>query len=238
MTYFGDNLKKLRRSEKISQEELAKRLDMAQSTIGMWESGKRTPKLDDMKRLAHVLNVTIDRLLDSSRRKIEVIKNTVYIDGKKVGELGHADVHSIMEFIESLKNKKTSPGFDIPRDPPKQAKKVLVVDDEQDTCELLYNFLVPHNYKVFLTFNGQMGLEYFQEIKPDVILLDLSMPDMEGIDVLKIIRKVSNVPVFIVTAHPENIVDIHLKDLQIEGYLSKPFSLEDVLNTLKHTLGE
>jgi len=91
---------------------------------------------------------------------------------------------------------------------------------------------------VFLTFNGQMGLEYFNEIKPDVILLDLTMPDIDGIDVLKIIRKVSDVPVLVITAHPEDIVDIHLKELRIEGYIEKPFALEQILNTLKHLIGE
>ena len=60
---------------------------------------------------------------------------------------------------------------------------------------MLYTFLIPHNYKVFLAFNGQMGLEYFEEIKPDIVLLDLKMPDIDGLEVLKIIRKVSQTPV-------------------------------------------
>ena len=59
MTHFGDNLKKLRKSLRLSQDELAGLMDIAQSTVGMWESGKRTPKIADMRKLAHILNVTV-----------------------------------------------------------------------------------------------------------------------------------------------------------------------------------
>lgn len=238
MTHFGDNLKKLRRSLRLSQNELADLMSIAQSTVGMWESGKRTPKIDDMRKLAHMLNVTVSRLLGDSDHKIEILKNAIYVDGNKVEELDRIDVNNILEHIEGLKERKASSGGQSSRQAPKGAKKILVIEDEKEMCELLYNFLVPYNYRVFLTFNGQMGLEYFQEIKPDAVLLDLSMPDMEGIDVLRIIRKVSDVPVLIITAHPENIVDIHLEELGIEGYICKPFSLKDVLNTLKHIIGE
>jgi len=235
---FSDNLKKIRKKLKFSQQELADKLEVAQSTVGMWESGKRTPKLDELDRLAKVLRTTVDRLISKKQRDISVLKNEIYIDGEKVDELDTSDVARIIEHINMLKNsKKTSPSSP-PSRTGSEAKKILVIDDEKEMCEMLYSFLVPHNYKVFLTFNGQMGLEYFGEIEPDVVLLDLSLPDMEGIDVLKIIRKVSNIPILIITGHPENVVDIHLKDLHIEGYIEKPFSLEQILNTLKHIIGE
>ena len=83
-----------------------------------------------------------------------------------------------------------------------------------------------------------MGLEYFEEIKPDIVLLDLKLPDIDGIEVLKILRKVSSVPVVVITGHPQDVADIHLNDLAIEGYLEKPISLKDILNTLKHIIGE
>jgi len=205
----------------------------------MWESGKRTPKLDEINRMAMALKVTVDRLLGTKKeRKVEVIKNEVYIDGKKVEELDTGDISNVLDLIELLKSsKKDKP--DTPTPPSgSKAKKILIIDDEQEMCEMLYSFLVPHNYKIFLTFNGQMGLEYFNEIKPDIVLLDLTMPDIDGVDVLKIIRKVSDVPVLIITAHPEDIADIHLGGLTISGYVEKPFSLGEILNTLKHLIGE
>jgi CheY-like chemotaxis protein/DNA-binding XRE family transcriptional regulator len=236
---FAENLKRIREGKGLSQHELAKKLDVAQSTIGMWESGRRTPKIDELNRMSKILDTTITRLLSQGKeRKVEVVKNEIYIDGKKVSELDPTDVDGIIEYINAVKNKSGR----MPQSPPEkmrsEAKKVLVIDDEQEICEMLYTFLIPHNYKVFLAFNGQMGLEYFEQIKPDIVLLDLKMPDIDGIEVLKILRKVSDVPVVVITGHPQDVSDIHLADLKIEGYIEKPISLLAVLNTLKFLIGE
>ncbi|MBN2453412.1 MAG: response regulator [Candidatus Omnitrophica bacterium] len=236
---FGENLKKIREERNLSQQELAKKLEVAQSTIAMWEASHRTPKLGEIDRLARILNITVNRLLGQPKeQKLEVLKNEIYIDGDKVSELDATDVDGIIEYINAIKKKKGS----LPQTPPAKmgsgSKKVLIIDDEQELCEMLYSFLIPHNYKVFLAFNGQMGLEYFEEIKPDIVLLDLKMPDIDGIEVLKIIRKVSNVPVVIITGHPQDVSDIHLADLEIGGFIEKPVSLQAILNTLKYLVGE
>jgi CheY-like chemotaxis protein/DNA-binding XRE family transcriptional regulator len=236
---FQNSIKKIREEKGFSQEALARKLNVAQSTIGMWESGKRTPKLDELNRLARILNITVNRLIGQPKeRKVELIKNEIYVDGEKVSDLDATDVDGVVEYINAIKKKKGA----IPQSPPPkmnpQAKKILIIDDEQEICELLYTFLVPHNYKVFLAFNGQMGLEYFEEIRPDIVLLDLKMPDIDGLEVLKIIRKVSNVPVIIITGNPQDVSEIHLADLDIEGFIEKPISLEAVLNSLKYLIGE
>jgi CheY-like chemotaxis protein/transcriptional regulator with XRE-family HTH domain len=236
---FGENIKDIREEKGFSQEELAKKLNVAQSTIGMWESGKRTPKLDEITRLARVLSITVNRLIGQPKEtKIEVVKSEIYIDGEKISDLDATDVEGVVEYVNAVKKKKGV----IPQSPPAKmgssAKKILIIDDEQEICEMLYTFLVPHNYKVFLSFNGQMGLEYFEEIKPDIVLLDLKMPDIDGLEVLKIIRKVSKVPVVIITGNPQDVSEIHLADLDIEGYIEKPISLLAVLNTLKYLVGE
>ena len=236
---FGENLKQIREESKLSQQELARKLEVSQSTIAMWEASQRTPKLGELNRLARVLNITVNRLLGQPRdRKLELIKNEIYIDGEKISDLDATDVEGIINYIEAIKKKKGAP----PQTPPPimspRVKKILIIDDEQETCEMLYSFLIPHNYKVFLAFNGQMGLEYFEEIKPDIVLLDLKMPDIDGVEVLKIIRKVSEIPVVIITGHPQDVYEIHLADLKIEGYIEKPISLQAVLNTLKYLVGE
>lgn len=236
---FGENLKKIREEKNLSQQELAKKLEVAQSTVAMWEASQRTPKLSELNRLARVLNITINRFLGQPKeRKVEVIKNEIYIDGEKISDLDATDVDGIVEYINAIKKKKGT----IPQTPPSKmgsgVKKVLIIDDDQEICEMLYSFLIPHNYKVFLAFNGQMGLEYFEEIKPDIVLLDLKMPDIDGVEVLKIIRKVSDVPVVIITGHPQDVYEVHLTDLEIEGFIEKPISLQAVLNTLKYLIGE
>ncbi|MBD3296820.1 MAG: response regulator [Candidatus Omnitrophica bacterium] len=237
---FAENLKNIRKRIKLSQQELADKLDVAQSTVGMWESGRRTPKLDELDRMARILKVTVSRLIGKAERDVRVTKNEVYVDGNRVEKLSKKDTARIIEYIQSLtgpKEREDRPPESTRRKRARQ-KKVLVIDDERDMCELLYSFLIAHNYKVFLTFNAQMGMEYFEEISPDVILLDLQLPDMNGRDVLSIIRKVSDIPVVVITANPQDIADIHLNGLSIEGYIEKPFSLEEVLNTLKHLVGE
>ncbi|MFH1847454.1 MAG: response regulator [Candidatus Omnitrophota bacterium] len=239
---FKDNLKDLRRKMRLSQKELATQLHVAQSTVGMWESGKRTPKLDEIDRIAWALKITINRLIGPQQKnenKIEVTNGEIYIDGTKINTLDKTDVKEVLKHIESLQTAKDKPAQEKP--PQKKThpgKKVLIIDDEQGMCELLYSFLVPHNYRVFLSFNGQMGLEYFDELKPDVVLLDLCLPDINGLEILKIIRKISTVPVVVITAHPEDIADIHLEELHIDGYLEKPVALKQVLNTLKHIVGD
>jgi CheY-like chemotaxis protein len=235
---FAENLKKVRKEKKLSQYELARKMDIAQSTVGMWETRKRTPKLDEIAKLAGVLDITIDLLIGSKEKTVEIVSNEVFVDGKKVNDLDTCDIEEIVRLISTIKKGKGISSDPIDKKTQSGPKKILIIDDEQEMCELLYTFLAPHNYKVFLTFNGQMGLEYFEEVRPDLVLLDLTMPDIEGIDVLRIIRKVSDVPVIVITAHPEEIAEIHLEDLHIAGYLEKPFSLEHVLNTLKHIIGE
>jgi len=236
---FADNLRQVRKEQSLSQQDLAIKLNVAQSTVSMWEAGRRTPKLQELNHVARVLKITVARLIKAKKeKKVEIIKNEVYIDGTKVSELDPSDVEGIVKHIDSVKNGKAKKSTEEPPKLGTKAKKILIIDDEQEICEMLYSFLVPHNYKVFLAFNGQMGLEYFEEVKPDIVLLDLRMSDIDGIEVLKIIRKVSAVPVVIITGHAQEVSEIHLADLKIEGYIEKPIRLGDVLNTLKHLIGE
>jgi len=236
---FAESLKNIRKEQKLSQQELAGRLSVAQSTVGMWESGKRTPKLDELDRLAGVLNITMTRLI-GQKQEVEIGRSTIVIGGRKIdiNELDRADIEGIVEYIDYIKSKKGVQPKRPPAHAAQGAKKVLIIDDEQEVCKTLYSFLVPHNYKVFFALNAQMGLEYFDEIKPDIVLLDLKLPDTDGVETLKVIRKISEVPVIVITRHPEDVSDIHASGLKIEGYIEKPISLKAVLNTLKHTIGE
>ncbi|MBF0217432.1 MAG: response regulator [Candidatus Omnitrophica bacterium] len=234
---FAENLKKIRKGQKLTQHELARKLGLAQSTIGMWEAGHRTPKLDELDRLATTLEIGIEKLIGRTRR-IDIERDEIFIDGKKVEELNDIDINEILKHITKLKYCKKTSADIAPFENKPATKTILIIDDEEEICDALHSFLVPQNYKVFLAFNGQMGLEYFNEVKPDAILLDLNMPDMNGKDVLKKIRQKSDVPVIVITAHPEDIADIHLEDLNITGYLEKPFPLSEVLNMLKQLLGE
>ena len=107
---FGENLKKIRDERNLSQQELAKKLKVAQSTIAMWEASQRTPKLGELNRLARILNITINRLLGQPKdRKLEIVKNEIYIDGEKISDLDATDVEGIINYIEAIKKKKYAP---------------------------------------------------------------------------------------------------------------------------------
>lgn len=238
--HFADTLKKIRKELHLTQDELANKLNISRQAVGMWESGVRTPKLSEITRIAKTLNVTVSRLLaNHNNNEIQITKDSITVKGQKIdiSELDDMDVDSIIQYIEHIKTGKEPSPSSPPLKIKPGAKKILMIDDEQELGQMIYSFLIPHGYKVFLAFNGQMGLEYFEEVKPDIVFLDLKMPDIEGIEVLRIIRKVSDVPVVIITGHPEDVPDIYLADLKIDGFIEKPIKLPDVLNTLKHILG-
>lgn len=181
-----------------------------------------------------------EKYLSRKKKQAKIKRNLIVLDGEKINiaELSTEDIKNLIEYIYFIKSRKGGlPAAEPPKKHSKR-KKILVIDDEQDVCEILYSFLAPHHYKVFLAFNGLMGIEYFGEVKPDLILLDLKMPDMDGLEVLKIIRKVSRVPVVIITGHPKEVSEIHLSGQKIEGYIEKPIYLKTVLNTIKHIIGE
>lgn len=80
-------------------------------------------------------------------------------------------------------------------------KKILVVDDEADILELLVKRLQSNNYEVITAVNGKDALEKFAKVAPDAVLLDIMMPGIDGIDVLRRIRKENaNIPIFMITA--------------------------------------
>ena len=117
-------------------------------------------------------------------------------------------------------------------------ERILVIEDEASILRGLKDNLESEGYSVSTASDGKKGLEKALKESVDLVLLDLMLPDIDGLEVLKIIRKVSTVPVIVITGHPQDVSEIHLADLKIEGYIEKPISLATVLNTLKFIIGE
>ena len=82
-------------------------------------------------------------------------------------------------------------------------EKILVVDDDANICELLRLYLTKEGYQVTTAGDGEEGLEKFNQIKPDMVLLDVMMPRMDGLEVCRRIRKAGNTPVMMLTAKGE-----------------------------------
>jgi len=109
-------------------------------------------------------------------------------------------------------------------------KTVLVVDDEVSVQEALQDILEDNGYHVELASNGKEGLQKIVEIRPDVILLDLRMPDMDGIEVLEVINdKGISLPVILITAYGNTTNTIKAMKLGAFDYITKPLKLDKLL---------
>lgn len=114
-----------------------------------------------------------------------------------------------------------------------QQIRILVVDDDQNICELLKIYLVKEGYKVRLEYDGQKALQAFAEFKPDIILLDVMLPDMDGWQICRKIRESSDVPIIMITAKRESFDKVMGLELGADDYVTKPFDMPEVLARIK-----
>ncbi|MBQ7958719.1 MAG: response regulator transcription factor [Oscillospiraceae bacterium] len=112
-------------------------------------------------------------------------------------------------------------------------EKILVVDDDINICELLRIYLEKEGYTVILAHDGEKGIEKFNATKPDVILLDIILPVMDGWQVCREIRKKSNVPILMVTAKSETFDKVLGLELGADDYIVKPFDAKEVVARIK-----
>jgi len=114
--------------------------------------------------------------------------------------------------------------------------KILVVDDEDSSLRLVEAMLAPEGYEVVLACSGQEGLEKARESSPDVILLDVMMPGMNGFEVLRILRQQSNIPVIMLTAKREVTSASDALNLGADDYVRKPFMKGELLARIRAKL--
>ena len=107
---------------------------------------------------------------------------------------------------------------------PMERKKILIVDDEVRMRKIVSDFLVREGYQIFEAGDGEEALIQFAEQQPDLLILDVMMPRMDGWQVCREIRKQSNVPIIMVTARSEEIDELTGFDLGADEYIAKPFS--------------
>ena len=102
--------------------------------------------------------------------------------------------------------------------------KILLVDDEPKVCELIKAYLIKDGYDVIVASDGKAAIEQAQRHKSDLILLDLNLPELDGLEVCRTIRKQSNVPIIMLTARDEETDKIVGLELGADDYVTKPFS--------------
>ena len=112
---------------------------------------------------------------------------------------------------------------------------VLVVEDDRPIRNLIVTTLKMHDYKYLTAKNGVSAIMEASSHHPDIVLLYLGLPDMEGVDVIKKIRTWSNMPIIVISARSEDTDKIDALDAGADDYLTKPFSVEELLARLRVT---
>ncbi|WP_425058977.1 Transcriptional regulatory protein WalR [Sporomusa carbonis] len=114
--------------------------------------------------------------------------------------------------------------------------KILIVDDEPKISRFISANLKSLDYEPYTLLNGSEALEKFESLDPDLVLLDIMMPGLDGFEVLKRLRTFSNVPVIILTARGDSNDKVHGLNLGADDYLTKPFSLDELFARVKAVL--
>lgn len=114
--------------------------------------------------------------------------------------------------------------------------RVLVIEDEANLVEVLRYNLEREGYQVFTCADGTQGLETARVINPDLVLLDVMLPNLDGLEICRILRRESDVPILFLTAKGEEIDRVVGLELGADDYVTKPFSMREVLARVKGML--
>lgn len=115
-------------------------------------------------------------------------------------------------------------------------QKILIVEDEKNLNKILQDYLRHHGFTAISAENGQDGLRLWQQEQPDLVLLDLNLPDMDGLDLLREMRRTDQTPVIMISARSEEIDRLIGLELGADDYITKPFSPREVVARVKAVL--
>lgn len=108
-------------------------------------------------------------------------------------------------------------------------KRILVIDDEFQITRVLKRSLGAHRYDVRTASDGESGLDLFRDFHPDLVITDLSMPEMSGIEVCREIRKTSEIPIIVLSVKGEELTKVEALDAGADDYITKPFGMNELL---------
>ena len=112
---------------------------------------------------------------------------------------------------------------------------ILVVEDDTSVRNLITTTLKAHEYRYLTAPDGQSAILEASSHNPDIVLLDLGLPDIDGVEIIKKIRTWSNMPIIVISARSEDTDKIDALDAGADDYLTKPFSVEELLARLRVT---
>ncbi|HGI1213757.1 TPA: response regulator YycF [Streptococcus pyogenes] len=112
-------------------------------------------------------------------------------------------------------------------------KKILIVDDEKPISDIIKFNLTKEGYDIVTAFDGREAVTIFEEEKPDLIILDLMLPELDGLEVAKEIRKTSHVPIIMLSAKDNEFDKVIGLEIGADDYVTKPFSNRELLARVK-----
>ena len=118
-------------------------------------------------------------------------------------------------------------------------KKILIVDDEQDIVETLKFMLEAQGYECYCAYDGETGLSMAKEIIPDLMILDVMMPKMNGYKISRLIKydaKYKDIPILMITARSQEEDKLIGQETGANEYITKPFDLDEVIEKVKEYL--
>nr|WP_154669004.1 response regulator transcription factor [Bittarella massiliensis (ex Durand et al. 2017)] len=117
-----------------------------------------------------------------------------------------------------------------------RVEKILVVDDDKNICELLRLYIDKEGYQTVVAYDGKQALKLFEEEAPCLIVLDVMMPELDGWQVCREIRKSSDVPIIMLTAKGETFDKVLGLELGADDYVVKPFESKEIVARIKAVL--
>jgi two-component system KDP operon response regulator KdpE len=115
-------------------------------------------------------------------------------------------------------------------------QKILIVDDEPQITRVLRRSLSAHRYEVRTAADGESALDTVRDFAPDLIITDLSMPEMNGIELCREIRKKSEIPIIVLSVKGEEKTKVEALDAGADDYITKPFGIEELLARVRAAL--
>lgn len=117
-----------------------------------------------------------------------------------------------------------------------QKQRILIADDEPQITRVLRTGLTTHGYDVRVAAEGESALDTFNDWHPDLVVTDLAMPNMDGLELCKRLRLVSQVPIVVLSVKGEERTKVEALDAGADDFITKPFSMEELLARVRATL--
>ncbi|AOZ94004.1 response regulator transcription factor [Paenibacillus crassostreae] len=117
-----------------------------------------------------------------------------------------------------------------------QHRKILIIEDEQDIARIIKDYLIKNGYEATIANNGQDALHVIDILNPEFIILDIMLPDIDGVELCRQIREKNNVPILILSARGSDTDKVLGLGFGADDYMTKPFSLSELLARIKSNL--